>query len=315
MVNNLIKRCANHDHFRKDSPEQLWVWQGQRRVDIKESLGLELPSVYGPPKAKIIHGRIDQPFSGQFWHVETAQDITTDLCLRTAAAGRPAGYVLKLSESADREPQEKFCRTINQMGLAGVSVPLRGCDQPAGVFILAEIYLGLARCYAGSVVTDLMRVIDHLEHQFSIDVEPIVLMLSGLGIPAGLALTAIDQRISALVIDFTSAPKSILAPVGSPPFFKDQFLHLGPNPLLVLAQCCAPRPMAIVNYPPDAQAPWLKNHKVGVLSFVDQLAQIQNAYDAANYTERLQIFGPDKTQPQIPDLIRQSLEYFQNPKK
>ncbi len=312
LANALVKKCAACGHFSKESPEQLWVWQGQRRVNIKEALGLELPTVYGPPRARVIIGDPNKPHLGQTWHVETEAETLTELHMRTGTqvTGQPTAYVLQLSTVFDHEPQKQFTAQISEMGLVGLSMPLRGSEQPGGVEELAEIYLGLGRCFAGAVATDLLRVIDHLESHFAVEGEPIILVLSGIGIPLGLAFAAIDQRISALIVDFTSAPKSIIIPAGHPPLFTNQYLHLGPNPLLLLAQCCTPRPMKIINLPPEAQTPWLENGKSGVLPFTEQLTQLEVAYQAADNPDRLEIIPPDKPRPNITDLVKKSLDFY-----
>ncbi len=309
LANALVKKCAERGHFSLESPEQLWVWQGRRRVNIKEALDLELPTVYGPPRARVIIGDPRKPNLGQTWHIETEPENLMELHLRTGTppAGQPTAYVLQLSTVFDHEPQKQFIARIGEMGLVGMSMPLRGSDQAGGIKELAEVYLGLGRCYAGAVVTDLIRVIDHIDTHFTVEGEPIVLVLSGIGIPLGLAFAAIDQRISAVIVDFTSAPKSIIFPTAQPPFFMNQYLNLGPNPLLVLAQCCAPRLMKIIHLPENAQTPWLENEKSGVLAFTEQLKHLQTAYQTAGNPDRLEIIGPDQPKPDLRELIKKVL--------
>ncbi len=317
LVNALIKKCETSGHFSKDSPEQLWVWQGQRRVSIKDALGLDLPTVYGSRKSRVILGHPAKPTAGQVWHIETEPDVLAELHVRSSepVPGQPTAYILQLSQTADYDLQGKFTQTVSELGLVGVSAPMRGAETPGGMAELAEIYLGLGRCYAGGQVTDLLRMTDHLENQFEIEGEPIVLVLSGMGIPIGLAFAAIDQRVSAVIVDFRDAPKSITTPVGGPPMFINQYVNLGPNPLLVLAQCCAPRPMTVVGTPPDAQTPWLANPKSGVIPFTEQLTHLQAAYQASGNPERLKIIRYDKPEPSIVDLIRQTLEPFYSSKE
>jgi len=309
LAGALLKKCASCGHFSKDSPEQLWVWQGQRRVNIKEALGLELPTIYGPPRARVIIGDPQKAHQSQTWHVETEPENPIELYLQTGlpTGGKPAAYILQLSTVSDPETQKQFTAQIGEMGLVGLSMPLRGSNHPGGIEELAEVYLGLGRCYAGAVATDLLRIIDHVENHFGLEGEPIVLVLSGIGIPIGLAFAAIDQRISALIIDFTDAPRSLLAPAGRPPLFTNQYLHLGPNPLLLLAQCYVPRPMRILHLPENAQTPWLQNEKAGVIAFTEQLKQLEFAYLASGNPDRLEILPPDQPKPPIQELIKNIL--------
>jgi len=260
----------------------------------------------------VVVGNPKKPSAGQVWHVETEPDVLAELILHAGpeTTGHPTAYVLQVSEEATREPRQAFCQSIAEMGLVGLSVPLRGVEFPAGPAKLAEAYLGLGRCYAGAVATDLLRVIDHVEHQFSVESEPILLVLSGTGILPGLAFAAIDQRIGSVVVDFSSAPVALLGPTGVPPVFIQQYLHLGSNPLLTLAQCCVPRPMILIGAPPEADRLWLENPKAGILKFTDQITLLKDTYQSAGNPDRLAIHGTDKPKPSIADLVKQALGYY-----
>jgi hypothetical protein len=300
------------NHFTKDSPEQLWAWQGHKRVNIKESLGLELPAIYSPPKARVIIGHPNEPEKGQTWHVESELDVLLELHLRTSplAVGKNVGYVLQICEQSHRQTQKEFCSSIIEMGLVGLSVSPRGSYEMNGIQEFAELYQGLGRCYAGAAVYDLIRVIDHMEHHFKIDIEPIVLVLSGKMIPIGLALGAIDQRISAVIIDFTHSAAPPFVPDGSVPLFKQVYDHLGPNPWLILTQCFAPRPITLIHLPAQSEESWLKNPKAGVMSFSNQIESLSSTYEAAEYPQRLTIIPTDKPRPSLMELVKQSLELF-----
>lgn len=306
LADTLAQCCAKAGHFGEENTEQLWVWQGHRRVHIKEALGLALPPVYRPPKADLAGNQPTSSFEGQRWLVETEPNLLVDVHVHTGAA-KPRGYVLRVFEAADPEPQREFCRRVSELGLLGLSTALRGSDVPNGLHRLSEIYLGLGRCYAGAAAGDLLRVLDFVDQQFMAEGTPILLVLSGVGIPLGLAFAAIDQRVSGLIVDFTDAPAWILAPTGQPPLFLSPYLRLGPNPLLVLAQCCAPRPMTLVHPPTQTPAPWLQNRNSGVLPLVDQLVELQCTYQAAGGADRLNIVMPDQPPPSVLDLIAKYL--------
>ncbi len=308
----LSKKCTRVNHFTKDGPEQLWIWQGQRRVDIKDALGLELPTIYGPPRFHIAVGQPGKPELGQLWKIETTADQFTDLYLHAdvSTAAQPTAFILRVFDRDDPSEQKDICRQISQEGLIGLATHLRGAAKPEIMAQLAEIYLGIGRCFAGAVVSDFLRIIDHIEHQFNIDGTPIVLILSGLAIPMGLAMAAIDQRISALVVDFDESSTPFLEPSGRAPLFINQYLHLGANPFLVLCQCYAPRPLLVIHRLQDAAKPWLSDSRSGILSFAEQLDLLKGTYDAAGYPDRVETISPDNPRPNLTEMVKISIEYY-----
>jgi hypothetical protein len=314
IIMALAQRNVESGHFDPDGSEQLWSWQGKRRVAIKDVLGLELPAVYGPPRAELIEGKAETPEKGQLWRIETERDNQAEVFLRSAPpADQLIGYILRLFDQTNRAPQEAFCESMSHLGRTGLATSLRGAESAEKLAELAEIYLGLGRCYGDVTVIDLMRILDHLEDQFRIDSEPIVLMVSGYAIPLGLAYGAIDQRVSGFILDYTDAPKAVNEPTGIAPFFLGQYSQLGANPGLVMLQCCAPRPMVIVGRPPKAEESWLKDSKAGVLSFTAQLEELKRTYDSAGCPERLTIIEPDQPKPTLEELTSQIIVHFSDP--
>lgn len=312
LLNALNRAGTGGGRFDQEAADQLWVWQGKCRVDIKEALTLEVPMVYGPPKARVVRGDPDHPEKGQLWHVETEKENLIDVFMQTPPpiVEQASRYLLRVTDQIDREVHQAFCRKISAMGLVGLSSPLRNAGTPESIAELAEIYLELGRCYGGAAATDLLRVIDHLEQHFNIEGEPLILMVSGLAILPGLAFAAIDQRISGVIVDFRFAPAEVVKPTGFPPLLKEPFVHLGANPLLTIMQCVATRPMMLIGDLPDAKEPWIKNAKSGVLSFADQIKAVEELYLSENAAEHLTIVKTEEFEGDETKWVGKMLEFF-----
>jgi len=308
IIMAMAQRRNESGHFDPESSGQLWAWQGRRRISIKETLGLELPGVYTPPLGQVLQGDKDNPSLGQTWQVETEKNNFVKLFLKSPKkTDSSAGFVIRVFDSLNSESQEAFCSAISETGMTGVALGLRGANSPERILELAEIYLGLGRCYGETITIDLMRIVDHLENEAGAEGEPIVLVLSGFAIPVGLAYASIDQRISGLIIDYTDAPQAIIEPTGTPPFFLASYAALGPNPPLVMLQCCAPRPMTIIGSPEKVNEIWMTDPVAGVLSFADQLTILKRTYKNAGNSERLTIIDRNQPRPQIKELAAQIL--------
>jgi hypothetical protein len=225
-------------------------------------------------------------------------------------SGTSAGFVLRVFDTLKQDTQEAFCSAVSEAGLTGVAMGLRGADSPEKLLELAEVYLGLGRCYGEAITVDLMRIVDHLENESGAEGEPIVLVLSGFAIPVGLAYASIDQRISGLIIDYTDVPRSVIEPAGTPPFFLASYAALGPNPPLVMLQCCATRPMTIIGATGKTNESWLGDPIAGVLSFANQLAILKRTYDATGNSERLTIIDADQPRPKMKELATQIMSQF-----
>ncbi len=305
-----LQSCCAKGHFSDESPEKLWFWQGHRRVDIKESLCFELPPVYGPPKADLVKGKVEDATSLQVWNVKTEQQIHTRLALKSpkVKAGRTQSFVMKIFDTPDTRGQDEFISQITQAGHTALCLNLRYSEQINDIHELAEMYLGFGKSYAGEVVIDLMRVIDHLEHQHQIEADPIILLLSGATVPFGLALSSIDQRISAIIIDYSDPDDPLLNISGRAPFFKGQFTHLGPNPWLVLAQCSVPKPMTILGSPRQSHPELAEPAKSCLLTFGQIVDNLRQTYQISGFDSRLNLPDVQKTQPNITHLIDAMIE-------
>jgi hypothetical protein len=312
LLNALNRASTGGGRFDKDTAEQLWVWQGKCRVDIKEALTMEVPMVYGPPKAKIVRGSTDHPEKGQLWHVETENDNLIEVHMQTPPPiiDQSSRYLLHVTDQIDRESHQAFCKKSSAMGLGVVSYPLRNAGTQESIAELAEIYLGMGRCYGGASAMDLLRVTDHMEQLFNIEGEPLILMVSGLAIVPGLAFAAIDQRISGVIVDFRSAPATVIQPTGFPPLLKEQYVHLGANPLLTIMQCVAARPMMLIGTIEEAKEPWIKNAKSGVLSFADQIKAVEELYVSQHAGEQLTIVGLEEFEGDEARWVRKMMEFF-----
>jgi len=303
-----VGRYAGKIAFAGSTAEDLWLWQANRRADLKLALAVELPTVYGPPKSRIIRGDTEAREQLQVWMVETEPHVSRPLYLQVGpqAAARPTAVVLDISESADDRAQEEFCGQMASIGLTGAASCLRAGTEPFDPAGLAEIYFGLGKSYAGAAVVDLLRIVDHLENQLRVEGEPIILVASGLAIPVGLALGAIDQRITGLVMLFDQW-EVLGKPGGRLPLFVSQYVHLGPNPMLTLALCCVPRPLLMVNYPTDEDS-WLPGNKSAVLSASRQLDTLRETYRIAGRSESLEVVTAEEDKGNVLDLLKSFLE-------
>ncbi len=302
-----LARCEGKVRFEGDDAGSLWLWQADRRTGIKDAMALDLPTVYGPPKARLVQGQADTAGKHQLWAVETEANLVTDVHLVAGLpiAERPATIAMNLTASQNPAAHQIFCEQVNSLGLTGVSVTPRCCTGNNELKALAEVYLGLGKSYAGTVVGDLLRVIDHVESLLQIESEPIILITSGIVTPLALALAAIDQRIGGLIVDF-GGDDSHMQPSGTPPFFVDQFGQLGANPLLTLAQCCVPRPMLLIDYPLDAPS-WLSVAESIVLPFRAKLDRLRETFRTAGHPTRLQTIESAEIENRI-DVLASFLE-------
>ena len=303
-VERLLASGKGKSHVVQGDANELWFWQGHMRVNIKDALSLELPAVYGPPKANLVIQRDGQHREDvQLWNVETEPGINVALNISLPAhtISHPAGVVLKVFERIDEEQANRFSELITSSGLACGYFPIRTSESfDNDIYKLAQVYLDSGRCLAGVIAVDLIRIIDHIEHQFQIEGEPIVLNISGEIASAGLACAAIDQRISGIIIDYEGQIDSLMSFTGKAPLFRDPYLHLGANPWLVLAQCCIPRPMAIMNLPEkmDITPPVDK-----MLSFGEQLDILQKTYKSVAQEDNLYIIDKSVSVT-IPEIIK-----------
>jgi hypothetical protein len=310
---NALNYASNvHRHYDTDNAEQLWAWQGKCRISIKESLGTQIPAVYSPPKARMLRGKTERPEKGQLVQIETENDNVVEINIQTPPplVEHAPKCLLKVSDEIDREYHQTFCEKASKIGLTGVSFAMRNAGIRESIGELAEIYLGLGRCYGGAVVQDLFRVTDYLEQQFNTEGEPMFLMLSGLAILPGLAFAAIDQRISGVIVDFRSARGAIERPTGFPPFLKEQYIHLGANPLLSIMECVATRPMMFIGEPAESKEPWIKGGKTGVLSFAAQRKCIEEVYESENASDQLMIVSDEDFSGNEGKWIRKMVELF-----
>ncbi len=312
LVNALNRTRARGVPLAGNESGQLWSRQGKCRADIKDALGVEWPTVYSPPKARVIRGMPEHPEKGQIRHVETEPDNLIEVHLQTPPPTTEPllRYMLEVSDDVHRESHRAFCEKISQMGLIGVSAALRNAGTPESIAELAEIYLGAGQCYGGVSVLDFLRITDHLEHHFNMEGDPLILVVSGLAILPGLAFAAIDQRISGILVDFRSATAAIDRPVGFPPLFRDQYIHLGTNPLLTLMECVAPRPMMLAGAPENASEAWIKNTKSGVLAFDDQRKTLQELYESENAGEQLIIVEADEFTANNAEWLKKLADFF-----
>ncbi len=275
--------------FLDTSTDQLWFWQGKRRIDIKESLGLDLPSVYGPPNAKLVRETSTTSGNIQIWEIETEPQITRTLRINlgTAPTTQPTGFVLGIFPEENPKAMEEFENKITKEGLVALSITLRTTDK-FNIDTLAEIYLNMGRCYAGVCATDIIRILDHIEHQFHIDNEPIILWSSGISTSIGFTVSAIDKRISATIVDYSDTTESLLTPLGKPPIYKDIYQHLGASPWLVVAQCCLPKPLVFIGTPQNRNiTPLIENSNNVFLSFDNQMKILKATYKSAEVENKL----------------------------
>jgi hypothetical protein len=218
--------------------------------------------------------------------VQTEPGIHRPLYLQYAATpAARAGVVLQLGDPP-QSPRE-FCREVSSLGLTAAVSTLRAGADPLKQARAAELYLSIGKSYAGLAVTDLLRILDHLENQLELEGEPIILILSGVAIPIGLSLAAIDQRIGGVILEF-SGENIVGGPTGCPPLFVNPYVLLGANPTLSLAQCCAPKPMLMVDFP-ISEDRWLGVNQSGVLSAMEQLEELQRTYEVSGHPERLDV--------------------------
>ncbi len=289
-IERLLALGKGKSHFTQNDANELWFWQGHMRVNIKNTLSLELPAVYGPPKAIPVNSNSQPPQQNiQIWNVETEPGINVplEIHLPRNITAQPSGFVLKIFEQLDEKQTKNFCEEITSSGLACSYFSIRTSNSfDNDIYKLAQIYLDSGRCLSGVIATDIIRVVDYIEHQFQIEGEPIVLIASGKIASAILACSAIDQRISGIILDYAGDTDSLMSFTGKAPFFRDPYLHLGANPWLVLAQCCVPRPIAILNLPENINEPLPVNK---MLSFAEQLEILQNTYKSAGKENNLYI--------------------------
>lgn len=280
-----LNNCASKVAFTGTTAEELWLWQAERRAALKRAMVLELPPVYGPPKAKIIQGDPDRPDRLQTWSIETDPGMTVPLAVQ--AASTVAALVFHIAQRPDPPSHQKLCEQVSALGLAAAVVALRATDDREPTDSVAELYVGLGGSYAGAAVKDLLRVVDHVESRFQSDTEPLIITATGRMTPMALALAAIDQRVAGLMIDGSDSAVWN-GPQGRPPLFLEQYVHLGPNPIMTLAQCCAPRPMTLLNFPTDKPS-WLPGTQSPVLSAADQIGTLRETFDVAGHADRLQL--------------------------
>lgn len=287
-----LSRCAEKLSFTGTVAEDLWLWQAKCRGGVKEALALEMPTVYGPPTAKLVSGDPNSPGQLQLWDVTTDQGLADRVYVQSSGTGarRPAGIVMDLAGEDSSQEAERFCRQVVAMGLAGAVTCAKTGSDRSELAQLAALYLGLGKSYAGAVVGDLMRVLDHLESQLKFESEPIILAAGGPAMPIALALAAVDQRISGLVLDFSETVQ-VSGPAGCPPLFINQYLHLGPNPILSLALCGVPRPILLVDWPTEQTDYWSDVNKTAVLSPADQLDALRRAYRISGHPERIELIS------------------------
>ncbi len=301
-VERLLSSGKGKSHFSQGDSNQLWFWQGHMRVNVKEALSLDLPTVYGPPRANLAESS-DNKDVVQLWKVETEPGINIPLTINLAktATNQPAGFVLKIFERADDNEYKNFCGQITSAGLACGCFSIRTSESFGNdIYKLAQVYLDGGRCLGGVIASDLIRIIDHIEHQFQIEGEPIVLVISGEISSVGLACGAIDQRISGIIIDYMGKEDSLISFTGKAPFFRDPYLHLGTNPWLVLGQCCVPRPIAILNPPNNTQS---KPPVDKMLTLTEQIDILRSTYKSAGKEGNLYVFDKPPL-PDVPEIIK-----------
>ncbi|NLX04136.1 MAG: hypothetical protein GXY33_03210 [Phycisphaerae bacterium] len=297
-----LARCAPQVRFDGRDAGALWLWQAKRKAALNEALGLDVPTVYGPPKATLVKGQEKAVDQFQVWSVETEPGVALQVHMRAVAAlaGRPGAIVINLADRFDPAEHETFCGRINAMGLTAVSLTPRGLHDNS-VWSLAAAYLGLGQSYAGVAVSDLLRVVDHIESLLEVESEPLIVLGSGWLVPVVLAFAALDQRITGLVIGFGDG-ETLGGPTDRPPLFMNAYMHLGPNPVLTLAQCVVPKPMLLSNFP-ERSVGWLTNGKSGVLAPTEQLKQLTETYHVAGHPDRLELTGtaagPDERLEQL----------------
>lgn len=302
-----LGECSRKTEFVGTEPGELWLWQAERRSALKTAMGIELPTVYGPPKSRIVIGRPDHPHDLQQWMVETEHGIHSAVTQQSQPSinGRIGAVVVHLLDREDNELQPRLCRELSESGLAVASITLRGGYGPMGIAPVAQVYLGVGRPYAGAVINDLLRVMDHLESILELEGDPTILVIPGHLAELGLAYAAIDQRINGIVVDL-STQHPLGDPDGRVPWFAGLYSHLGPNPTQTLIQCCVPRPITILNWPNDLPA-WIDVPKSGVRSPADQLQTILRTYDIAGQHDRFATLPAAADFPAMLDAVRNFL--------
>lgn len=290
--------------FTDPNGEQLWFWQGRRRIDIKESLGIDIPAVYGPPNAKILE---ESQENGRFlsvWQVEVEPGITRNIRVsyRDPNSSVFNGFVVGVFEKKEDEKEsglEAFERKVVKEDLVAVSI-LLAADSVFDIECLSEIYLNMGSCYGGLCVAEIIRVIDHMEHQYNIDGEPIILVAEGRAASLAILLGAIDKRVSAIVVDYNSSFEPLLSPTAKPPLYRDIYKLLGPQPWLVVAQCCIPKPLVVIGRPANADGIKLSDSEEKIFSGLDeQLKILKSTYKGVGAEKKLLVIDSAEDITQI----------------
>ena len=222
--------------FDGDAPEQLWRWQVERRRQVRRAMRLELETVYAPPRAETIETDVRNDVRIEFIALNTEPDFWLPVYVlepvgqdngRTLIAlhgeGRGAIDVLGVADDVHarrhiRQHRYDYAHRWARAGFTVVAPELRGYGRlmlqddrerldrgPAeqlwrnSVDRLAAIYLRVGRTYAGSCVTDLIRVIDYLEDREDVDADRIGIGGMGEGARVLSWLIAVEDRLGAAV--------------------------------------------------------------------------------------------------------------------
>ncbi len=220
--------------FQGWTAEELWQWQVQRRQRLRRVMRLDLPTVYAPPRVETLDSQKREGILQELVALETEEDFWVPLYLLKPLGQKSGGTIIALHgegrgaddvvgladhETARQHIQARQYDYAFQWAKAGFTVAapeLRGYgrlmlesdrrrveEDPEeelwrnSVARLRVVYLRLGLTYAGCCVTDLMRLLDHLESRA--DVDPDRIGIAGVSEGARVLswLIAVEDRIAA----------------------------------------------------------------------------------------------------------------------
>jgi hypothetical protein len=280
-----MDRCASKP---MRSPEELWQWQFNYRKRLRKSMRLDMPPVYQVPAVlqhqfHSVRGRLTERFC-----LETQQNLLMPVRREVSAAGPMEFALIDMTRPGSSEWSKDWDGLLD-FGWAIYRPTIQGWSPPgAGDLSVEELshnYIALGTTYAAQAVTDVMRLIDHIDNTPDAAEPQTVVVADRATSELASWVAALDQRICGAAITLWPDHNSIEVS-SSPPRLLNAREVSAPR---IVLRALAPRPLLLIE---EAESDPLQN-------IADGLKDLRDLYELCGQSDAIHTSIGSPSTPQI----------------